>query len=72
MSSMYNTHICLSLSDSLHFARKQPFMFMFFMATERVWHVGSSRTGDQTHIHFIGRWILDCWTAWEVLLDAFY
>ena len=47
-------------------------MFMFFMVTERVWHMGSSRTGYQTHIYFIGRWILDCWTAWEVLLDAFY
>ena len=36
------------------------------------WHVGSSWTGDQTHVPCISRWILNHWTTGEVLIHVFY
>ena len=35
------------------------------------WHVGSSWTGDQTHVPCISRWILNHWTTGEVLIHVF-
>ena len=31
-----------------------------------LWHVGSSGTGNQTRVPYIGRWTLNHWTTSEV------
>ena len=38
----------------------------WYMGLVALWHVGSSRTRDRTHVPCIGRWILNHWTTREV------